>query len=474
MYLKSSTRLSLFIMAQNIMVRNIMNAALKLLIAFFIVVTTTLSTTLVTNAKGLSLIRDAEIESLLKSYTLPIFKAANLNRKAVDVYIVNNNSFNAFVTGSSMFIHTGALTRSTTPNQIIGVIAHETGHIIGGHQVRMRDRVAKAQILGAIGVLLGAGAIATGGRGGEEAGAAIIAGTPTALKRSLLSYKRDEETAADRGAITLLKKSNQSGLGMLKTFERFQSKLSFNGSRPDPFIQSHPLPRARIALLKTLVNRDPNKNKKDSPALQLRHDMARAKIAAYTQGFKAVQRLFKNNLNGAPARYGLAIAQFKSGKTAKALKGIDRLIKEQPKNAYLHEMKAEILHRAGKSKLGIPSMKRAIKLDRYKSGLLRITYGQLLLGTKGNTYLKEAITQIKTGLAKDPSTVTGYQFLAMAYGRTGQTGLALAATAEQRFLLGRYKEAKKFALRAQAKVNKGSPQWLRLQDIVLYKRKKKK
>lgn len=447
--------------------------AFNLALACLIVISTTLSSTLVSKARGLSLIRDAEIESLLKSYTLPIFKAAKLNRKAVDVYIVNNNSFNAFVTGSSMFIHTGALTRSATPNEIIGVIAHETGHIIGGHQVRMRDRIAKAQVLGAIGVLLGAGAIAAGGRGAEEAGTAIITGTPGALQRSLLSYKRDEESSADRAAITLLKKSNQSGLGMLKTFQRFQNKLSFNGSRPDPFVQSHPLPRARIALLKTLVNRDPNLHKKDSPALQLRHDMARAKIAAYTQGFKAVQRLFKNNLNGAPARYGLAIAQFKTGKTAKALKGIDKLIKEQPKNAYLHEMRAEILHRAGKSKQGIPSMKRAIKLDRYNSGLLRITYGQLLLGTKGNKYVNEAVTQLKRGLAKDPSTITGYQFLAMAYGRTGQTGLALAATAEQRFLLGRYKEAKKFALRAQLKLKKGSPQWLRIQDIVLYKHKKK-
>lgn len=433
-----------------------------------------MTSTFSVNAQGIALIRDAEIEGLVKSYTLPIFKAAKLNRKAVDVYIVNDNSFNAFVTGSRMFIHSGALTQSATPNEIIGVIAHEIGHIIGGHQVRMRDRIAKAQLLGAIGVLLGAGAIASGARGSEEIGTAIIAGTPGALQRSLLSYKRDEETAADRAAITLLKRSNQSGLGMLKTFQRFQRKLSFNGSRPDPFLQSHPLPRARISLLKTLVNRDPNLNKKDSPTLQLRHDMVRAKIAAYTQGFKAVQRLFKNNLNGAPARYGLAIAHFKAGRTAKALKGIDRLIKEQPKNAYLHEMKAEILHRAGKSKLGIPSMKRAIKLDPYNSGLLRIIYGQLLLGTGGHTYVKEAISQIKRGLAKDPSTLSGYQFLAMAYGRTGQTGLALAATAEQRFLLRRFKEAKKFALRAQQKLKKGTPQWLRLQDIVLYKNKKKK
>lgn len=445
-----------------------LDTSLKLLVALLIVLIFTTNS----NAQRLALIRDAEIEGLIKSYTLPIFKSAKLNRKAVDVYIVNDASFNAFVTGSRMFIHTGALTQSDTPNEIIGVIAHETGHITGGHQVRMRDRIAKSQVLGAIGVLLGAGAIAAGGRGAEEVGTAIIAGTPGALQRNLLSYKRDEEAAADRAAITLLRKSNQSSLGMLKTFERFQSKLSFSGSRPDPFLQSHPLPRERISLLKNLVKKDPNLRKKDSPALQLRHDMARAKIAAYTQGFKAVQRLFKKNLNGAPARYGLAIAHFKTGRTAQALKGINQLIKEQPKNAYLYEMKAEILHRSGKSKLGIGPMKKAIKLDPYKSGLLRIIYGQLLLGTKGNAHVKEAISQIKKGLTKDPSTISGYQFLAMGYGRTGQTGLALAATAEQRFLMRRYKEAKKFALRAQLKLKKGSPKWLRLQDIVLYKKKK--
>lgn len=467
MHLKSATLYSNITLLANLKTLTI-NLGAKCLIIILIVMSFAGSA----NAQRLSLIRDAEIEGLVKSYTLPIFKAANLNRKAVDVFIVNDKSFNAFVTGSRMFIHTGALTQSTTPNEIIGVIAHETGHITGGHQVRMRDRIAKSQVLGAIGILLGAGAIVAGGEGAEEAGTAIIAGTPGALQRNLLSYKRDEEAAADRAAITLLKKSNQSGLGMLKTFQRFQNKLSFSGARPDPFLQSHPLPRARISLLKTLVEKDPNLNKKDSPALQLRHDMARAKIAAYTQGFKAVQRLFKKNLNGAPARYGLAISHFKSGRTTQALKGINRLIKEQPKNAYLYEMKAEILHRAGKSKLGIPSMKQAIKLDPFKSGLLRIIYGQLLLGTKGNSHVKEAITQLKKGLTKDPSTISGYQFLAMGYGRTGQTGLALAATAEQRFLMRRYKDAKKFALRAQQKLKKGSPKWLRLQDIVMYKKKK--
>ncbi|MCB1430730.1 MAG: M48 family metalloprotease, partial [Nitratireductor sp.] len=225
----------------------------------------------------LSLIRDAEIEGLLRDYTQPLFKAAGLGKGAVDIYIVNDDSFNAFVTGRRMFINTGALKISESPNEIIGVLAHETGHIIGGHQNRLRDRVDRANIMAALAMVAGAGAVLAGGDAGGAAGQALALGSQSAILRDLLSYRRSEEASADNTAIQLLDKTGQSGSGILRTFERFSQDLLFAGSRIDPYLQSHPMPRDRIALLEEIARKSPNFERLDPPALQLRHDMARAK-----------------------------------------------------------------------------------------------------------------------------------------------------------------------------------------------------
>ena len=170
-------------------------------VLFALVVMIAIAVPATSRAQRLPLVRDAEIEGLLKSYTAPIFSAAGLGKGAVDVYLVHNPTFNAFVTDRRMFIHTGALMQADVPNEIIGVIAHETGHIIGGHQVRMRDRLERAQVLAAVGALLGAGAMVAGGDLGEAAGQAIISGGGNTLKRSILAYQREEETAADRARL---------------------------------------------------------------------------------------------------------------------------------------------------------------------------------------------------------------------------------------------------------------------------------
>lgn len=423
--------------------------------------------------RKISLIRDAEIEALLKDYSADIFRAAGLRPGYVEVFLVDDRNFNAFVTGRRMYFHTGALLQAKTPNEIIGVIAHETGHIIGGHQQRMRDRVEAASAVAAVGVLLGAGAMASGSDLGSAAGRAIIQGGGSTLMRSLLAYKREEESAADRTAVTLLDKTGQSARGMIETFQRLDSQLLFSGSKIDPYIQTHPMPRDRKQQIETVARNSPHFGAADSPALQLRHDMMRAKIAAHTGGLSAVNRLFRDNPKSPAASYGVAIAQYLRGKGGSSIKILDRLIRQQPNNPYLHEMKAEALLRARKPADAIGPMRKAISLDRHKSGILRIQYGHILLETRKAENVRQAIKELKAGLARDPKTISGHVYLARAYSLLGDEPRALAATAEQQFLLGQYKEAKQFAIRAQQNLNKNTPEWLRLQDIVLYKPKKK-
>lgn len=415
--------------------------------------------------RSLPLVRDAEIEGLIQDYTAPIFKAAGLRRTGVEVFLLNKNEFNAFVTGTRMFINTGAIMQADTPNEIIGVFAHETGHIVGGHLVRLRDRLEKAQILSVLGLLAGAGAIAGGS---TQGGAAIIAGTQGIGQRSLLAYQREDELAADRAGVSLLNKSGQSSKGMIKTFKRLGQNPLFSSGRLDPYAISHPVPRERIALLTTVAEKSPHFNKKDSDSLQLRHDLARAKIAAYAGGASLVRNIFRKNLNGTAGTYGIAISHFLNGVPRRGLPMIDKLIKKMPNYPYFHEMKGEMLLRSGKAAEAAASFKKAVQLDKRQHGLLRIQLGHALLETNNKANLPAAIKTLKEGIGRDAYSSAGYGYLARAYGASGQSNLALAATAQARFMQGNIRDAKQFALRAQPNLKKGSSEWIRLQDIIEY------
>ncbi len=421
----------------------------------------------------LPLIRDSEVEALLKDYTAPLFKAAGLGKGAVDVYIVNDQRFNAFVTDRRMFINTGALKKAETPGEIIGVLAHETGHITGGHMLRFRDRLNQANVAAAISMLVGAGAILAGGEAGGDVGKAIALGGQSAIMRDLLAYRRSEEIAADSAAVNLLTKTGQSARGMLKTFERFNQELLFSGARVDPYLQSHPMPRDRIELLEEIARKSPHFDKADSAELQLRHDMARAKIVAYEGNGGELQTIFRNNPRGPAARYGLAIALFLGGSNDEAIPIIEGLLKEQPKNAYLHEAMGDLLLRAGEARGAVAAYGKAISLDKYKSGLLRAQLGHALLETRDPALVDKAIVEIKAGLSRDPTNSAGYALLARGYGAQGEPDLARSAAAQEAWHQSRFKDAKQLAKMSQPKLKPGSPEWLRMQDIIDYKPPKK-
>lgn len=423
--------------------------------------------------RSVSVVRDAEIEALVAEYARPILQAAGLSRSGIEIVLVNDHRFNAFVAGRRIFIHTGALVTSETPNEIIGVIAHEVGHIAGGHQHRLRQQIARAQTMAVVAALLGigagiAGAAADAG-GMAQAGAGLAAGGAEAARRSLLSYQRSEETTADRSAIGYLEQTGQSGRGMLRTFERMARGGALAGVNVDPYQISHPMPRDRIANLQTLVEQSAYYNREDPPALRLRHDLTRAKIAAYTAGPNAVARLFRDNPRGLPARYGDAISTYLHGSPRDALAKVDRLVSEQPNNPYFHELRGEVLIKANRPREAADAYATAIRLAPSPSGLLQVGYGQALLAAGQPDLVRKAAAELKSGLTRAPEYVNGYRFLAQAYGQLGEIGAAELATAEGHFFSGAYRDAKIFATRAQTKLKQGSPEWLRAQDIINYR-----
>lgn len=415
------------------------------------------------------IVRDAEIENLLTDYVRPLLKAAGIKAGRTQVVLVNSPEFNAFVSGRKIFINTGAIVQSDTPNEVIGVLAHEIGHLAGGHQDRLRQQLDRAQAIQVVTMILGASAAVASGVAGNQAGvgagSGLMVGGAEAARRSLLSYQRGEELNADRAAINYLQKTGQSPKGMLTTFERLQRGIALISDRIDPYRVSHPLPRERISTLDTVARQSPYFDKKDPPSLQLRHDMARAKIVAYTNGPSAAESFAQKTKTPQAAAYARTIAKFLYGSPRQALPMIDKLIAGNPSSPYLHEIKGEIQLKAGNARGAAEAFTQASRLDKQGSSLIQSSLGHALVLQGDPQSLRRAVGELEVALSLDPDNPNGYRFLAMAYARLGDVGSADLATAEENFHSGQYEQAKVFATRAKRRFPAKSPQWLRADDI---------
>ena len=427
-----------------------------------------------TDGPKTTIIRDAEIEQLLREYTAPIFKAAGINASAAKIILVGDRSFNAFVAnGQKIFINIGALMDSKTPNEIIGVLAHESGHIAGGHLSRLRQELARAQILAVAGMLVGAGAMVgsmNSGRVGTDSRGAMgaLLGPQELIRRSLLSYQRGEEQAADRAAVNYLAKTGQSARGLLATLERFQNDSLFKSSAMDPYLLSHPLPAERISNLSSAAKASPAFSSNDSPALQARHDMMRAKLFGFTGNTGEVSRRYPISDTSLPARYARAIAAYKQGRIGEALTQVDALIAAQPQNAYFHELKGQALLESGRAAQAIGPLRRAAALA--PSGLpIKVMLGHALVGSGSAKDNAEAVSVLTQATQREAENMEAWQYLAMAEERRGNQAAAQLAAAQALFVQGKFVEARTQADRAQKQFARGTPGWLKADDILNYR-----
>lgn len=440
------------------------------LTAFTITATSLIHTARPAQAAGL--IRDSEAENLIRDYSAPILNAAGLSSQNIAIHIISDKNFNAFVVdGRNMFINMGAIMQSATPNQLIGVMAHEAGHIAGGHLARLRAHAAKAQTLDLMLKILGGALLIAGGAGGGQdlgkAGQGIFAGSSYQTQRSINQYRQTEEYAADQAAFTYLQRTRQSAKGMIETFEFFASQAIGSLKYSDPYVLSHPLPRQRINQLRAKAESSPYFNKKDPPELQLRHDMVRAKLIAFTSQAGYVFNRYPDKDQSRPARYARAIATFRSAGLKQFLPKINQLIAEDPRNPYLHELKGQFLLEAGNAREAIPSLERAIQLEP-SSGLIRIMLTQAITQQPGGGNPDQIINHLKKALVGESRSAIGYRLLAMAYGRKGNIGEASLASAHAYFYEGKLQDAKVQAKRAQNRLKKNSPQWIQANDIITF------
>ncbi len=421
-------------------------------------------------ARGLPIIRDTEIENLLRDYAAPILKAAGLAKQNVRIVILNDRTFNAFVMdGRHIFINAGALFDAKTPNEIIGVFAHETGHLAGGHLLRLREELARAQTASIVALLAGVGAAVAGARAGSgNIGVPAIMAPQSAIQRSLLAYVRTQEDQADHAGVKFLTATGQSAKGMLDLFKRLGNEALFNSRYVDPYLQSHPMPPERVAALEALAKASPYFGRKDSPELQLRHDMMRAKLAGFLDRPDSVARRYPLSDHSLPARYARAISTYRHGDARDAVVQIDGLIQSQPNNPYFYELKGQTLMDGGHPAEAIAPLRHAVALA-HGAPLIEIMLGQALVATNVTRNADEAVPLLRAALSREPEAPDAYAQLAMAYGRKGDLAQADLAAAQAAFSRGDIVTARQLASRAKTRLPVGSPAWVRADDIVSVK-----
>jgi len=411
---------------------------------------------------ALPMIRDAEIEAILREEANPIFIAAGLKPEDVSLYLVGMNELQAMVTGGqNLLLFTGLIVRTENPNQLLGVIAHETGHIASGHLARQNEamRSAKAARL----VTLGLGILAALAEPSAAAGMFYSADYFGALQ--MISYTRVQEGAADQAAAKYLEKAGMSGKGLVDFFAKLRAQDVFSNIRKYPFLVDHPLTGDRIESLTQRVTTAAHYGAVDSPEMLEKHKIMIAKLKGFMNYPQVTRQDYPETDTSFPARYARAIAQYKDLNTDEAIKEIDALIADYPKNPYLYELKGQVLFESNRMEAAEEPYRRAVELAPDQP-LIRVSFGQTLLALKKEGALEEAVKELEIAMRADRENPMGWRLLAEAYEREGDAGMARLATAEQAFHLGQLQPARQFGMRARELLPPNTPQFRRANDII--------
>lgn len=410
-------------------------------------------------AQAINLISDEETEYLLGNIARPLFNAAGVNYNRNNIFIVNDGSLNAFVAdGNNLFVHTGTIMAATSPNELAGVIAHETGHIQGGHILRQKLKNKAMQEVTLASVVL-AGAAAAVGSG--DAAMAVLLGSQSSSLTHYTKYRTEEERAADEAAMNLLDKTQQSPVGMLKFMKRINQQNTLSGVVETPYFRTHPVTRERLTFFEEQVK---NSTINDNGKLQADFDLVKAKLFAYLNSPQLTLQKYPLNNTSDAATYAQAIAYFKSLNITKAHQQIDKLIAQYPHNPFYKEMKAQIYLETGKVKAAKAEYQQALDLLP-NSALLQVSLSQAILEDEpSQAEVRQAIDLLNKSLITRP---TGFSWLllARAYGLNGDEAAANYAAAEYSLRIG----ADKVAERQAKEAKKGNPSpkvALKLDDLL--------
>jgi len=414
------------------------------------------------NLPNESLIRDAEIEDVLESYTTPLFKAAGLNPESMHLFIINSKEVNAFAMGGGQIaIHTGLILRANSALQVIGVLAHETAHVAGNHILRGIDAYKDAlfqQLLSTI------GGLAIGLAGSPEAATAILLGSQDMIEKGLLKFSRSQEGAADQGAARFLDSLGYSSRGLLEFMEILKKDDFMVEHNVDPYTMTHPLKAERIDFFKSHLEKSPHAQANLSDEFETNFKRIQIKISAFIEKPEKTLRQFPPSDTTLFGRYARAIAYFQNSQVQEALGEVNSLLKDNPRDAFFWDLKGQILFDSGKIKEAVNAYNEAVHL-RPDIPLLRVSLAHALLESGDKSLLERALSELLRAKTEEGDHPFTYRLLAVYYGKTGQTGLAALSLAEMALQFGDFKMAEQQAKRSKHLL-KGDPiNYARAKDI---------
>lgn len=414
-------------------------------------------------AGAVGLIRDTEVENTIRTFGTPLLEAAGLDPQAFEVHIVNDKSLNAFVAGGQkMFLHTGLLLRAQSAQQVIGVMAHETGHIAGGHLARLQQAFEDASNEAIIATVLGVAAGVLAGR--SDVGAAVVMGGQDIALKNLMTFSRGQESAADQAGVSFLNKTQQSAKGFLEFMEILGQQELWMVERQDPYVRTHPVSQERITFLREQVEKSLYSDIPAPPEYTLMFRRMQAKLYAFIEAPVRTLSRYKADDPSIEARMARAIAYYRRPDLANALPLIDGLIKEYPKDAYFYELKGQFLFENGRIAEARDEIEKAARL-KPEAPLILISLAQAQLEMNEDALLPDASKNLQQALAKEKDNAMAWRLLSVAYGRSGNQGMTAYAMAEYALLSGKLQEAAYHADHADKLLPRGSPAWLAVQDL---------
>ena len=422
----------------------------------------------VPQAMAQQILRDAETEALLNDISAPLIQAAGLDPHNVQVLLINDPEINAFVAGGQIvWIHSGLLAKADNVNQLQGVIAHELGHIEGGHVVRASEGMKAATGITLLSLLLGAAAMAAGG---GEAGMGIMAAGQQAAMGKYLAFSRNQESSADLAGARYLSKAGVSGRGSIAFFKKLQNQ-EFRLAIPqtDSYARTHPLSGERIAVLNEVYHKDPAWDKPMDPKLEARFERVKAKLVGFVSDPAQTLRSYPEGDGSIPARYARAYAWHKSAYPDKAMEEVKGLLGQAPDDPYFLELEGQILLESGRPKEAIAPLRRAVA-ETGSQPLIAALLGHALIATEDDANLPEAERVLKSAVVRDRDNPFAWYQLGVVYERRGDTARAALATAERYQMSGSPELALHSAEAAMAGIKQGTPDWLRAQDIAMVAR----
>ncbi len=416
---------------------------------------------------GPSILRDSELEHSIRVLTIPLFEAAGLTKESVHTYIVNDRSLNAFVAGGqNVFVNSGLILQAKNVNEVIGVVAHETGHISGGHLARFNEGLKGATAISILGMVLGAAAI-VGGAG--DAGAAIALGSQQAATRSVLSYSRTQESAADQAGLKFLEATGQSGEGLVSFLEYLGDQEALITKNKDPYVRSHPVTSDRVAALREAVESSPHAHAEPSPEYLEIFKRMQAKLGGYLNQPYVTFQKYPPGDQSLYGRYARAYAYHQQHEFDLAMAEAESLLKDYPNDPFFWELKGFLLFENGMIRESIPPYQRSVEL-KDDEPLILTALGQAMLALEDPALNDEAIGLLEKANRYEKDNSFTWRQLATAYYRNGDQGMTHLATAESYVLTGDIQATMIHASQALKQLKTGSPSWLRAQDIMFIAR----